>query len=161
MRILYIEPFHGGSHQHFGDTLMSGVDAEWTALTLPSRHWKWRMRGSAAWFALEHAQAFQGIYDLVLASAYLPLTELVGLCPQLASVPKVLYFHENQLAYPVRDAWSGARDHHFGFTQLVSALSATRCVYNSQFNRDSFLEAAQTLLGRLPDAVPKGWVDRI
>jgi len=161
MRILYIEPFHGGSHQAFGDALMSGIDADWTPLILPSRHWKWRMRGSAAWFALEHRDALAGEYDLILASSYLPLTELVGLCPWLSHVPRALYFHENQLAYPVRDAWSGERDTHFGFTQLVSALSATRCVFNSSFNLESFLEAAQTLLNRLPDAVPKGWVGMV
>lgn len=161
MRALYIEPFEGGSHAAFTRALTQGLDIDWTVLTLPARHWKWRMRGSAAWFALHHADALSRPYDLVFACAYLPLAELLGLAPALAAAPRVLYFHENQLAYPVREAWSGRRDLHFGFTQLVSGLAATRCAFNSRFNRDSFLREGRDLLQRMPDAVPSDWVDRL
>lgn len=160
MRILYVEPFEGGSHAAFSRALQGALDADWTALTLPGRHWKWRMRGSAAYFAQEHAETLAREFDLLVASSYVPLAELVGLAPALSAVPRVLYFHENQLAFPTLGP-KQPRDHHFGFTQLVSALAADRCVFNSAYNRDSFLEAAATLLGRMPDAVPKGWVDTI
>ena len=43
----------------------------------------------------------------------------------------------------------------------MSALAATRCVFNSAYNRDSFLEAAADLLRRLPDATPASWVPKI
>ena len=49
-RILYLEPFDGGSHAAFTRTLTGGLDYDWTVLTLPGRHWKWRMRGAAPWF---------------------------------------------------------------------------------------------------------------
>ena len=160
MRILYVEPFEGGSHAAFSQALMGALDADWTALTLPGRHWKWRMRGSAAYFAQEHAQTLARGYDLIVASSYVPLAELVGLVPALGAVPRVLYFHENQLAFPTLGPGQ-PRDHHFGFTQLVSALAADRCVFNSAYNRDSFLDAAADLLKRMPDAVPKGWVETI
>ena len=160
MRILYVEPFEGGSHAAFSQALMGALDADWTALTLPGRHWKWRMRGSAAYFAQEHAQTLARGYDLIVASSYVPLAELVGLVPALGAVPRVLYFHENQLAFPTLGPGQ-PRDHHFGFTQLVSALAADRCVFNSAYNRDSFLDAAAGLLKRMPDAVPKGWVETI
>ncbi len=160
MRILYVEPFEGGSHAAFSRTLMGAVNADWTALTLPGRHWKWRMRGSAAYFAQVHAETLARPYDLVLASSYVPLAELVGLAPALQPVPRLLYFHENQLAFPTQVP-AQPRDHHFGFTQLVSALAAQRCAFNSAFNRDSFLEAAADLLSRMPDAVPPGWVETI
>lgn len=161
VRILYVEPFEGGSHAAFGRTLRARVDAEWCALTLPARHWKWRMRGAAPWFAREHREALCEPFDLVFASAYLSLVELVGLTPALAQTPAVLYFHENQLAFPTRDEFSGERDTHFGFTQLVSSLAATRCVFNSAYNRDSFLAGGRDLLSRLPDAVPPGWIEEI
>ena len=160
MRILYVEPFEGGSHAAFSRALMGAVDAAWTPLTLPGRHWKWRMRGSAAYFAQVHAATLAQPYDLLVASSYVPLAELVGLAPSLSAVPRVLYFHENQLAFPTLGPQQ-PRDHHFGFTQLVSALAADRCVFNSAYNRDSFLEAADALLRRMPDAVPKGWVETI
>jgi hypothetical protein len=160
-RILYLEPFAAGSHDAFTRTLTGGVDAEWTVLTLPGRHWKWRVRGSAAWFALEQAAELARPFELVFAGSYVPLAELLGLVPQLAAVPRILYFHENQLAFPVREEFSGERDLHFGFTQLTSALAADRCAFNSAWNRDSFLEAGRALLARMPDAVPRGWVERI
>lgn len=161
MRILYVEPFAGGSHASFTRTLTEGLDAEFTSVTLPGRHWKWRMRGSAVWAALEQTEALAASHDMLWASSYLPLAELVGLVPSLATLPRVLYFHENQLTFPPHGPDPGQRDHHFGFTQLVSALAATRCVFNSAHNKDSFLGAARSLLARMPDAVPSGWVDRI
>lgn len=160
MRILYVEPFEGGSHAAFSRALTGALDAEWTSLTLPGRHWKWRMRGCAAYFAQTHAETLAQPYDLVVASSYVPLAELVGLAPALVGVPRVLYFHENQLAFPSLGPQQ-PRDHHFGFTQLVSALAADRCVFNSAYNRDSFLAAATQLLRRMPDAVPAGWVETI
>lgn len=159
MRIAYIEPFNGGSHQSFGRTLTGRIDADWRPLTLPGRHWKWRMRGSGVWFAHIGA-AFDPPPDLLFASSYLPLADLLALRPALAMVPRILYFHENQLAFPVRGR-PAERDNHFGFTQLVSARAATRCVFNSRWNRDSFLEAGAALLRRLPDGVPAGWIDGI
>lgn len=161
MRILYVEPFESGSHASFTRALTQGIDASWTVITLPGRHWKWRMRGVAAWAALERAAQVQGPHDVVLASSYVPLAELVGLVPALARVPRVLYFHENQLTFPRRGPDPGQRDHHFGFTQLVSALAATRCVFNSAHNRDGFLGAGRQLLRRMPDAVPRGWIEQI
>src|SRR5688572_7909749 len=120
MHVLYAEPFEGGSHASFSQVLLRGVPARFTALTLPGRHWKWRMRGFAAWAALEQTAALAADADVLLASSYVPLAELVGLCPRLAAIPRLLYFHENQLAYPSRGE-PADRDHHFGFTQLVSA----------------------------------------
>jgi len=161
MRILYIEPYHGGSHKAFGETLMTGVDAQWTALTLPARHWKWRMRGIVPWLALEKMDILERPYDLLFVSSYVPLAELKGLAPSLAPVPSILYFHENQLTYPLRAETKRTRDMHFGFTQLVSALAADRVLFNSAHNRDSFLGAAEILLAKMPDAVPRGWPERI
>ena len=158
MRIVYLEPFEGGSHAAFTERLTEGVAADWCRLTLPGRHWKWRMRGSAAYFAQAHLRSFDGA-DLLFASSYVPLAELVGLVPALRDTPRVLYFHENQLTYPNREA--RARDHHFGFTQLVSALAAHECWFNSDFNRTSFLEAGAALLARMPDAHPPGFVEAI
>lgn len=167
MRILYVEPFCGGSHAMFTRVLTTALEAKWTSLTLPGRFWKWRMRGSAVWLARTEAGVLDADYDLFVASSYLPLGELVGLVPKLSHVPKVLYFHENQLAYPmgsggaVDPRLAAERDLHYGFTQMVSALAAQRCVFNSAYNRDSFLAEAKTVLQKMPDAIPPGWVEAI
>lgn len=159
LRILYIEPFHAGSHRRFGETLIAGVPATWTALTLPGRHWKWRMRGAAPTLYLTHRTTLDADHDLLLASSFLDLATLVGLSPRLGRIPKVLYFHENQLAYPVRE--HDERDHHYGVTQLASALAADRVVFNSAYNRDSFVEQGQAWLARMPRPRPRGWIEAI
>jgi glycosyltransferase involved in cell wall biosynthesis len=159
--ILYIEPFHGGSHAAYTRTLTEKIDAEWTCLTLPGRHWKWRARGSAVYFAQRNQEELAGQYDVLWASSFLDLSALVALCPNLTVTCKVLYFHENQLAYPSRPEFTGERDIHFGLTQMISALVADRCVFNSQWNLDSFLSAGSSLLKRMPDAVPPGWIEAI
>jgi len=160
MRILYIEPFSAGSHAQFAGVLQAALQASWERLELPGRHWKWRMRSCAAYAALAEAARVEDGHDLVLASSYVPLAELVGLLPSLASVPRVLYFHENQLSYPSQGE-PQERDLHYGVTQMVSALAATRCVFNSSYNQRSFLGAAAELLARMPKPHPPGWVERI
>lgn len=161
MRGVFIEPFDAGSHRAFRQTLVAGLPGEWTSLTCPGRHWKWRMRGSAVWFAETERAVLESGLDVLIASSYLPLAELRGLVPGLAEVPTVFYFHENQLAFPVRREHVGGPDHHFGATQLVSAAAATVSVFNSEFNRESFLDAAARLLKRMPDCVPPRWIDEI
>jgi glycosyltransferase involved in cell wall biosynthesis len=161
MRILYIEPFDGGSHAAFTRALTGHLPAAWTVATLPGRHWKWRMRGAAPYFA-SRDDLWAAPYDLLFASSFLPLAELVGLRPDaLHGIPKILYFHENQLAYPAREGASRERDLHYGFTQLTSALAADRCLFNSAYNLHSFLAEARALLRRMPDAIPLRWVERV
>lgn len=160
LRALFIEPFDIGSHARFRRSITEGVEADWTQLTLPGRHWKWRMRGAAVWFAQQHRDELEREHDVLFASSYLPLAELHGLVPRTAPIPSILYFHENQLAYPIRRKQGGV-DNHYGFTQLVSSLAATAVVFNSEYNRDSFLEASAVLLKKMPDAVPNTWLPEI
>lgn len=54
----------------------------------------------------------------LFASSVLNLAELVALRPDLARLKKVLYFHENQLVYPVRKQQD--RDFQYGYNQILS-----------------------------------------
>lgn len=159
-RIAYVEPFEGGSHAAFGRTLRAGLpEHDWTSFTLPARHWKWRMRGSGV--HLSGDPRWEGGFDLLFASSYLPLADFLALRPELHGLPRVLYFHENQLAFPMRPEFSGERDLHYGFSQLVSALAATQCWFNSRWNLESFVDAGRRLLKMMPDANCPDWMDAI
>lgn len=157
-RILFIDPFHGGSHAAFADTITTGIDADWTLATLPARHWKWRMRGAAMWLG---ERLDNRAFDLVVTTSFFPLAELRGLCPSLRDTPALLYFHENQLAYPVREEFAGERDFHFAFTQIAGAAASDACAFNSEFNRDSFLSGARQLLAQMPDSKPEHLLHRV
>ncbi|MFP4056814.1 MAG: DUF3524 domain-containing protein [Candidatus Brocadiia bacterium] len=151
LRVLAIEPYYGGSHRAFLDGLVRHSRHEWTCVGLPPRKWKWRMRGAALSVARQLDQPF----DLLFLSDFLDLACLVGLRPRrLADVPKVVYFHENQLTYPVQH--ESERDYQYGFTNITTCLAADRVLFNSAFHRGEFLEAVAGLLGRMPDCVPEG-----
>jgi glycosyltransferase involved in cell wall biosynthesis len=152
MRILALEPFYGGSHRALLDGWASCSRHEIVVLPLSAHHWKWRMRHAAVTLA-EQVLA-QGLadqpWDAVWSSSMLSLAEFRGLlAPRLGAVPAVVYFHENQVAYPVTREQE--RDLHFAFTNLTSALCADAVWYNSAHNRDSFLTGLERLLGRMPD----------
>ena len=57
-------------------------------------------------------------YRVLFSSSVLSLAELIALRPDLASLKKVLYFHENQLVYPVRKQQE--RDFQYGYNQIIS-----------------------------------------
>lgn len=55
---------------------------------------------------------------VLFASSVLNLAELIALRPDIAAIRKVLYFHENQLVYPVRKQQD--RDFQYGYNQIIS-----------------------------------------
>lgn len=63
-------------------------------------------------------------------SATMNLCDLLALRDDLKHLKKVLYFHENQLVYPVRKQQD--RDFQFGYNQILSwlVLRFTACAHN-------------------------------
>ena len=81
-------------------------------------------------------------WDLVLCTDMMNLAEFKSLCRRIADAPTVVYFHENQFAYPNRGKQQP--DHHFLFTNMVTALAADEVWFNSQFNQQSFLRGLKS-----------------
>jgi glycosyltransferase involved in cell wall biosynthesis len=162
MKILALEPYHGGSHKAFLDGWCSVSRHQWTTLGLPAHQWKWRMRHAAVTLAeqVDRLAAEGGAWDLLFCSDMLNLAEFRGLVTgDVGSLPAVAYFHENQLTYPVRH--EDERDLHFAYTNFTTALTATEVWFNSAFHRDSFLEALAVFLGCMPDYSSIGRVEDI
>ena len=156
MEILFLEPFYGGSHKDFADGIIEHSDHDFHLVTLSAHHWKWRMRGAALSFygTIEEPQS----YDLLFVTDLMGVADLKALwnnrCP-----PIVLYFHENQLSYPVPP---GERmDYHFGFTNITSALAADIVLFNSEFHLRSFFEALPGFISKMPKKRPTWVIDEI
>jgi glycosyltransferase involved in cell wall biosynthesis len=99
-------------------------------------------------------------WDLIYASTFVNLAEFIGLAHDaVAGVPAVVYFHENQLLYPVRQ--TAEWDYQFPLTNITSALTATRCLFNSDYNLGGFLREIPGFLREFPDHRPTGVVDTI
>ncbi|HVS14012.1 MAG TPA: DUF3524 domain-containing protein [Thermoanaerobaculia bacterium] len=152
LRVLALEPFHGGSHRQFLEQWAQRSGHGFTILGLPASHWKWRMRQSAPVLARQVAErAERGErWDVLLCSDMLDLAGFRGLAPrEAARLPAIAYFHENQLTYPVQR--EEERDLHFALTNVTTALAADEVWFNSEYHRASLLDAVSAWLERMPD----------
>jgi glycosyltransferase involved in cell wall biosynthesis len=85
----------------------------------------------------------------------LDLAGFIGLAPRgVAALPRLVYFHENQLTYPVRH--HDRRDLHFAWTNVTTCLAADAVIFNSAYHRDVLLEAVDALAAKMPDHRPRG-----
>jgi len=151
-RILFIEPFYGGSHRDFADGLVSHSRHDITLVTLPARFWKWRMRG-ASLYLCEHLPPLSS-FDGLVVSDLMSLSDLKAIRAR-DFPPSLVYFHENQLTYPL--APGETMDVQFGFTDITTAVSADRLVFNSHTHRQQFLDRLPAFIGRMPEYKPH-WV---
>jgi len=114
MKILALEPYYGGSHKAFIDACSTHSEHQWDIIHAPPNKWKWRMHHCPITFANEinHRIEQGASWDRLFCSDMLDLPTLLGFCPVIASLPSVVYFHENQLSYPIRDGEK--RDLNYG-----------------------------------------------
>ncbi|XP_062904684.1 glycosyltransferase-like domain-containing protein 1 isoform X1 [Mobula hypostoma] len=150
MSVLMIEAFCGGSHKQLLDLLQEEIEG-CSVFTLTAKKWHWRARTAALYFTQTIPPSDS--YRVLFTSSVLNLAELVALRPDLAKLKKVLYFHENQLVYPVRK--SQERDFQYGYNQVISCLVADVVVFNSAFNMESFLTGIGSFMKLIPDHRPK------
>ncbi len=154
LRFLFLEPFFGGSHGDFAQGLTQHSRHDIELVTMPDRFWKWRMRGAALYWSERIKNPEQ--YDGLIVSSLISLAELAALwgsrCP-----PALVYFHENQLTYPA--APDQRADHQPGFTNISSALTAKRVLFNSRAHLKAFLGALPDFIRIMPDFRPR-WVPR-
>lgn len=102
---------------------------------------------------------------MIHATSMLDLAVLRAVLPRgRRDLGMVLSMHENQVAYPSDAASSGRdrdRDGHLAFVNLASIEAADRVVWNSGWNRDSFIEGMVAMLRHAPERVDRGWVSRL
>lgn len=154
-RILVVEPYYGGSHQHFLEGLMAHVAAEYTVVRLPARSWKMRMQLAAPFFAREVSKMAVNsrFFDTVLCSTFLDVALFRSLVSRLAGwndgAVFCTYFHENQFAYPRQYVDPAIRQ--FQYLNFSTALASDRIAFNSHYNRDSFFNGCRLYLDKAGD----------
>lgn len=157
--ILLLSGYDAPSHQYWRESLVNSLpEFEWTQIFLPARYFSWRIRGNAFNFFSEHKALLEKNYDLLIVTSMVDLNNLRGLIPNLAKLPTVLYFHENQFSYPFSNASENEKQNLINaqITSLFSAYSADRILFNSHFNLKSFFQGATSLVKKLPDGISKG-----
>ncbi len=166
MKVTLVSPYHGGSHQAWATGYQAASQHDIEILDLPARFWKWRMHGGAVTLA----RRFLPHTDLILATDMLDLSTFLALTrPETATIPTVLYMHENQLTYPLpEDPTTGAmrrqhgeRDRHYAFINFTSMLAADRVLFNSSYHLDSWFDSLPAFLKHFPEYNELGAVEEI
>lgn len=151
------------SHRCWREGLVASFsEYQFTELVLPPRYFSWRIRGNGLSFA-ETISNLSHRFDLVLATSMVDLSTLKGICPHIAHVPSILYFHENQFEFPLSEhVKQGARGSiEPQMVNLYAALAADHLLFNSEFNLSSFLSGVDELLKKMPDFVPQNTIQQI
>lgn len=154
MRILLLSAYDAQSHKYWREGLVAQFsEHHWTQLVLPGRHFSWRIRGNSMQWALGERATLDQHYNLIVATSMVDLSALKGMVPNLASIPSILYFHENQFDYPPSRA---NQKNNLGpkIVTLYSAIAADQLVFNSHYNRQSFVTGVTQMLSQLPEKMP-------
>ena len=160
MRILLLSAYDAASHRQWRQGLTQHLpEYKWSVLTLPPRFYSWRVRGNTFSWLAEQQQVLDAPYDLILATSMVDLATLRGIVPKLAATPAILYFHENQFAYP--ESGHAHPSVEAQITSIYSGLAADRIAFNSAYNRDSFLAGARALIKKMPDHAPLALLDQL
>lgn len=159
MRVLAIEPYYKGSHKAFLDGLVENSSHRVETVTITARSEKWRMHGDSVRLA-EQVMRSDTPYDLLLLSSMVNLPAFMALTnPRFAHIPKVIYMHENQITQPIPEGTS--RDMTFCYINYLSVLAADHVLFNSEFQRDDFINALPAFLNQYSDGDYLYTIERI
>lgn len=162
-RILLISGYDAASHKHWRQILQKNLPQyDWTQIALPDRYYAWRIRGNGLTLASQYKDLLSQNYDCLIVTSMVDLNSLRGFIPNLAEIPTIYYCHENQFVYPKTDQPQDASNRlNAQLSAIYGMWSADKVVFNSQYNRQTFLQGAKQLVKRLPDGVPKSLIDKI
>ena len=152
-RVLLLSAYDADSHKYWREHLVSAFPQwQWQVLSLPPRYFSWRIRGNGFYWSQAEQACLNQPYDLIVATSMVDLATLRGLVPALTQTPTLLYFHENQFAYPASDQQIKSLEPCL--VNLYSALAADLVVFNSRYNLNSFMSGVRKFLRDMPDFIP-------
>ena len=155
LKILFLESYYSGSHKQWLDGLVQNCNLDITTITLPGRHWKWRMESSAYKFAEEYVKLNQS-FDLIITTGITNLSLFKSLASTASKplAPCYLYLHETQMCYPWKTDGkdiSLGRDRHYSFIELMNCITADKIFFNSKFHHNYFFESLSKFIKPFPE----------
>ncbi|MFQ5508308.1 MAG: DUF3524 domain-containing protein [Leptospirillia bacterium] len=157
--ILALEPWYAGSHKDFLDGLIAHSRHRIRPYTLAGRFWKWRQSGSGLILA-NRVLMDRPLCDLVFSSDFTHLSDFMALTRKaLPNAGVVVYFHENQLSYPLLA--EHRMDKAYAHFNMSAAAVADQVWFNSPYHMESFFSDLEQLLIASPDHRPRGLEQQI
>jgi len=158
--LLLLSAYDAMSHKQWRERLARMLpEFNWTQIALPPRHHDWRIRGNSLQWFVEKETTLKQPYSALIATSMVDLAALRGLVPELAKLPTLLYFHENEFAYPANSRQRANIEPML--VPVYSALCADLLVFNSNYNRDTFLAGLKHLFQQLPDNLADSILERL
>lgn len=149
MNVLAVEPFYSGSHKAFIKGLKEHSRHNIITINLSYKGWKWKMHGDSVSLA-GMANKIKEDIDLLFVSSMTNLPAFLALTnPRFSRVPKIMYMHENQFTQPIPEGEE--RDMTYCYINYLSALTADRLIFSSNFHKNDFLKALPGFLENYPD----------
>lgn len=150
MNILLLEPYYGGSHKYFIDQLSSHLESEGhnvTLISLAPRHWRSRLQLGHLSLIQKLKESMKEVeprFDLILLNSLMDCATFKSLLPpSFSHTPLWIYFHENQMGYPLdKDSPTFKRDediqkHIIPSFHLNQVLCGDKLIFNSNFTREN------------------------
>lgn len=153
-KILLLSAYDAASHKYWRQLVSEELpEFEWNHVALPAKHFSFRTRGNSFIFAYQYRQQLlEKKYDLIIATSMVDLASLRGFLPELAQIPTIVYFHENQFVYPVSKQQPNIVNAQL--TSIYTLLCADQVVFNSHYNLQTYFDGAIELLKKMPERLP-------
>lgn len=133
MRILFVETFFKGSHKTWANELRKYLEnIDFYFLTDDTSSWKEAMTSSVD----KLPELLRTDFDLVILTSMVDLVKFKKRYD--IESPHVIYFHENQRAYPWTKNGKNNKTAFYSDIQIKSANIADFLLFNSYYNLNSF-----------------------
>ena len=146
MRILFLEPFDGGSHREFVEGLREHSRHALDVQSLPARLWKWRLR--AAGLTLAQRVKRPERYDLVVATGLLDLAQVRAVWARARRRCCCICTRARSRTPCRRGGSAGAE---LLWRDVTNVAVADHVVFNSEFHRAAFRKRLPEVIEQLPD----------
>ncbi|TYB32948.1 MAG: DUF3524 domain-containing protein, partial [Flexistipes sinusarabici] len=149
-KVLLLNAYEAKSHKCWREFLEENLSGcHFISVVLPPRFFSWRIHGNPIIFSEYETEKLAENYDLIIATSMCDIATIKGFFPNLSDTPVIVYFHENQFAYPETDRVKSYQDAQI--KSINSAVVADRLLFNSFYNMQTFLEEGEKLLKKMPD----------
>jgi glycosyltransferase involved in cell wall biosynthesis len=147
IKIAILDPFLGSSHKEVWDNYKK--NSTYYVEVYPYSNKNWKLSSGLSAFTPTLKESFDlSSFDIFLVSEYFDISSFKGMNSFSLDKKFICYFHENQFEYPV--LINDKRDDQYSIINLKNYLCADLVIFNSKWNKESFIKGIKRFRRALP-----------